>query len=568
MWAGLESKLHAILARYASAAADQPVLLGIFAVLLLAGTLAVIVAVLRGRSRHAYWWGVALVVADFLFSWGDDTYTHVFRIAAIADQLRQGAPSLMLVDPGSGEGLPTFVYYSVVPYLLPVLLDLAGIPAMIAFKAVGALQFVVMALGLSALIEQTPGESRDSRRREYLIALLFVSAAYVYSLWCTRASLAEFWVASLVPWTVRYLIVPNGKRPLVALFALQAAGHPIVLLHGLVCALLVAYALARTSLREMAGRAAGPLLVALVLASPYWLPQFLWQDLILGPAGLPTKFADTFLTLGDLLDPRYVRSIGLWMPLGIAAILVVARARMSPRFWLLAAATAATLAIETIYLRPVAVHLPMLSLSLFVWRLLFPAAFLAFGALLVGVRETPAMQPWHLAPLAILSVVSMAWVMASLAPNYIPKLGASRDDRQARLQHYAGAPVWGVREFLPNTARLPQLCPADAELQTASYRELRQGLTAERAFVAVPQGPVGIVDYRANGVDLAVAACGEKLVLGPLQPGARLQVDERALDWLLLIRLISLAAMLVLPWAWPVTATAGRTPQSRGRPRD
>src|SRR5258707_10703255 len=326
MWQGLENKLHSIVARYASVAADQPVLLGIFAALLGVGTLAVIVAVLRGRARQAYWWGVALVVADFLFSWGDDTYTHVFRIAAIADQIRQGAPSLMLVDPGSGEGLPTFVYYSIVPYLLPVLLDLAGIPAMIAFKAVGALQFVVMALGLSALVERTPGDPRDGGRREYLIALLFVSAAYVYSLWCTRASLAEFWVASLVPWTARYLIVPTGKRPLVALvalFALQAAGHPIVLLHGLVCAVLVAYALARTSLREMAGRVVGPLLIALVLASPYWLPQFLWQDLILGPARLPTKFVDTFLTLGALLDPRYLRSIGILMPLGIAAILLV-----------------------------------------------------------------------------------------------------------------------------------------------------------------------------------------------------------------------------------------------------
>jgi hypothetical protein len=124
-----------------------------------------------------------------------------------------------------------------------------------------------------------------------------------------------------------------------------------------------------------------------------------------------------------------------------------------------------------------------------------------------------------------------------------------------------------VREFLPNTARLPRLCPADAELQTTNYRELRRGLTVQRTFVAVPQGPIGIVDYRANGVDLAVAACGERLVLGPLQPGASLQVDERTLDWLLLIRLISLAAMLVLPWAWPAAATAGRTPQSRGRPR-
>lgn len=568
MWQSLDSKLHAVLARYMSAAADQPVLLGIFAALLVSGTLAVVVAIVRGRSRQAYWCGVALVVGDFLFAWGDDTYTHVFRIAAIADQLREGAPSLMLIDPASGEGLPTFVYYSIVPYLLPVLLDLVGVPAVIAFKVVGALLFVVMAAGLGALIEQTSGDDRDRGRKEYLVALLFVSAGYVYALWCTRASLAEFWVASLIPWTARYLVVPDGRRPLVVLFALQAAGHPIVLLHGLIGALPVAWALARTSLLEMARRAALPLLIALVLASPYWLPQFFWQTLILGPAALPTKFADTFLALRDLVDPRHFRNIGPWMPLGIAAFIFVARGRMSLPFWLLAAATAGILAIETTYLRPAAVHLPMLALSLFVWRLLFPAAFLAFGTLLVGVRDMPTTRLRGLAPLAILSVLSMVWVMASLAPGYLPKLTAGGSDRQARAQHYASAPVWGVREFKPDTARLPRLCPADGDLQRASYLELRGGLTTERAFIAVPQGPIGIVDYRADGRDLAVAACGEKLVLGPLQGGARLQVDESRLDWLLLARLVSLGAMLVLPFAWSATAIAGRTSRSRGRSPD
>src|SRR4051812_48799480 len=141
MWQSLDSKLQSILGRYSSVAADQPVLLGVFAALLLAGALAVVVAGVRGRGRQAYWDAVALIVADFALSWGDDTYTHVFRIAAIADQLRAGAPSLMLLDPADGNVLPVFVYYSLVPYLLPVLLDLAGLPAVIAYKAVGALQF-------------------------------------------------------------------------------------------------------------------------------------------------------------------------------------------------------------------------------------------------------------------------------------------------------------------------------------------------------------------------------------------------------------------------------------------
>jgi hypothetical protein len=547
-------KLPAITGRYAAIAGEQPSLLAAFAILLLAGVLAAIVAILRGRAREAYWWTVGVIVADFALSWGDDTYTHVFRIAAIADQLRGGAPSLMLVDPAGGEVLPTFVYYSLVPYILPVLLDLAGLPAMLAFKAVGALQFVVMALGLSALIERTVPESRDGGRSEHLVALLFVSAGYVYALWCTRAALAEFWVASLIPWAARYLVVANGQRMLVMLFALQAAAHPIVLLHGLVGEFLVAYGLARTPLLEMIRRAGGPLLLALSLASPFWLPQFLWQDLILGPAGLPARFADTFLTAGELVDPRSVRSIGIWLPLGLLAVLLTARLRLSARFWLLTSAALATVAIETVYLRPVAVHLPLLSLSLFVWRLSIPAAFLAFGALLVGVREAPAPRFDPLAPLAILSVLAMAWVMASLAPAYLRKLAVSGDDAFARAQHHDSRPVWGVREFLPNYARVATLCPPETEVEVVSYEALRAGVTSQRAFLAVPRAPLGIVDYLAGAISLAPAACGDNLMLGPVAPGTRLRVGERWLDGLLLIRLLSLLVIVLLPLARPASA--------------
>src|SRR5262245_49087800 len=114
-------KLQSILARYTVMVADHPVLLGVFAAVLLVCTLAVVVSILRGRSRTAYWWAVGLIVADFCLSWGDDTFTHVFRIATLADQVRAGLLSQLLVDPASGEALPVFVYYSLVPYLLPVL---------------------------------------------------------------------------------------------------------------------------------------------------------------------------------------------------------------------------------------------------------------------------------------------------------------------------------------------------------------------------------------------------------------------------------------------------------------
>ncbi len=125
-----------------------------------------------------------------------------------------------------------------------------------------------------------------------------------------------------------------------------------------------------------------PAIVAVVLSAPFWLPQFLWQDLILGPKGLPVPFSDSFLTFLEVINPRTTRTIGIWMPLAILLLIAAARARLSVRTWASIVACFAIAALQTVYLYGLARRVPTLELSLFVWRLAFPAAFLAFGALL------------------------------------------------------------------------------------------------------------------------------------------------------------------------------------------
>jgi hypothetical protein len=53
------------------------------------------------------------------------------------------------------------------------------------------------------------------------------------------------------------------------------------------------------------------------------------------------------------------------------------------------------------------------------------------------------------------------------------------------------------------------------------------------------------------------------MVLGPLPAGTRVSVGETWLDGLLVIRLLALAAFVILPFAWPArrqrAAIAGRT---------
>ena len=63
-------------------------------------------------------------------------------------------------------------------------------------------------------------------------------------------------------------------------------------------------------------------------------------------------------------------------------------------------------------------------------------------------------------------------------------------------------------------------------------------------------GPIGLVSYRQGDGAATAGACGQDLVLGPLQPGRKLTVSESWLDVLFYVRgldlLVVLAGMFVL----------------------
>jgi len=503
-----------------------------------------------GQPRRAFWCAVATILVDFVFSWGDDTFTHIYRISALAEQVRHGALSQFLVNPTTGETLPVFVYYNVLPYVIPTVLNLAGVSAFYAFKLVMCGHFLVMALGLQALIARTAAADASPRQRELdqLVAFLFVTANYVYCLWCTRGALAELWVYCLVPWVVNAALAPRAERSTTILLFLQICGHPIVLLQSLVAEAVVAFSLSKMGPLDLLRRGVVPVVAAVALASPFWLPQFLWQDFILGPKGLPVTFADSFLTFLEVINPRNTRTIGVWMPLALLLLIALARARLSARVWVAIATCLAVVVLQTVYLYGLALRVPTLELSLFVWRLAFPAAFLAFGALLAGWREVTWPVQWGLGPIATLSLVGMMLVVIDFAPSHIATLSKGMDDRRALVDYDRGAGIWGVREFFPNYATTSRACEAVQGAKRATFNELRAGLKAEAPFLVVRHAPVGLVDYRADGAALSPAGCDADLVLGPLSPGAMVTISEARVDVLLWIRVLGFAAALLIAW--------------------
>jgi hypothetical protein len=508
---------------------------------------------LHPRTRAAFWCVAALIAAFQILPPGYDGQDHAHRIVALADQVRAGASSLLLADHATGSVLPVFVYYSILPYLPSVALNLAGVPAFIALKLVTAAALLVLAAGLQAVIEQLPD---DRRRQGYLLGVILLSANYVFGLWVMRAALAEIWVYALIPWVM--VAVLKGRPPLLfALLLAQLCAHPIVFGHALGAELLVAGAMAPPDWRRTLRTGLPALIAALVCSAPFWLPQLLWRDFILGTSGLPVRFADTFFTWSELATPLHPQTLGLWLPITLALMLVPWGRRLPTRVWLLAAAFVATLAIQTRPLFAIADSLLLLSLSLFVWRLMLPAAFIGFGALLLGWPAASVRASRLLYGLTLLALATMSVTMIIAIPSSVGFWSSGAvDDRVARRQYVDSVQGWGVREYAPNYARLPSACDiAPAELREASVADLRRGVPATVPYLSIRGAPFGMVTYQANGTELIPRACGDRLRLGPVPRGAEVRMSEAGLDRLLLLRL---AIILVISLTLALVLTARR----------
>lgn len=529
--------------------------LGAMGLLVLLGAL----FIWRGRGDFAFWSCVSIILVNLVFFFGEDLNHHVYRTIVLAEQIRLGHLSLILINPTDGEALPTFVYYSFLPYLPGVALKLLGFSAHAAVKLALGGELLIMALGLKFLVDATV----RARNRDlgYLTATLFLCANYVFCLWTARMALAEIWVYSLVPWVALFLVQGRSIRSLTALLFLQAAAHPIVFAQAVATAFLVAWALEREPFPAMVRRLVVAGLLAAIGAAAFWVPQFLWKGYILGTSHLPAAFPETFLPLSQALGPRYVRSLGWWLPLAVPLMIVTMGLRISWRAWLLSLGFAAGLALQTEPLQPIAVHIPLLSYSLFIWRLMLPVAFLGFGALLSGWGQQDSPR-WPLALLAVLSLATMTSILLGAAQVNLPRFFAMDGDAAWYRAYIEHPSPWGRNEFLPNYADLPSACDVAAtDRQQASFADLEAGTVVTNHYLAVAQAPHGIVDYTMNGWPPPQRACNDTLILGPLQPGSTVRASTAKMTALLWLRV---ATLVIVLGALAVSGSLGRRRASRG----
>ncbi len=113
----------------------------------------------------------------------------------------------------------------------------------------------------------------------------------------------------------------------------RLCGHPIIMMQTLVAEVLVAYTLTGLTCVGLIRRGFVPVMVALVLGAPFWLPQSLWQGVILGPAAPADGLPRSFMTLAEMMRPLNDHTVGAMAAARhSAAGLHLARA-LSVRVW-------------------------------------------------------------------------------------------------------------------------------------------------------------------------------------------------------------------------------------------
>lgn len=471
--------------------------------------------------------GLAFLV---IFGIGDDTFVHAFRTLAVADQFRNA--KLDLFGDVGGYTLPVFYFYTTLPYSLAAPLTFIGIPSVQAVNIVSASFLLILAYGIKDLVSLVyVGPDRSGTMAAFFSAL-FLGSNYVYQNFVVRAALPEAMAYALVPFAVAALL-RNSYMLAMAIIALQIIAHPPIFPQALFLQVVLILTFAKVTAR-FSVRALLSVCGALLLSSPAWLPAFAHRHSILGIDNLPVTFEQTFLTPTELLNPLAFNSIGPYLLIMVFVALYRFGRSFDIRTTILFILFACVFLWQSTLLRGMVVDIPLMDISLFIWRWMFVAAMLGMFAVFLAWRGCVTSTP-----LAIVLALSIA---QSLIVATSQSRGLMFRDAEV-LSHFktTGARnAYGIGEFLPDYRELPDRCDliTGESVTTLSFPTLREQPIVVDKPVLLRDAPIGIVRYTLDGRSVALAHCDGDLVLnvsggkGTLKVSGDLMVSWPALKYL------------------------------------
>ena len=527
--------------------AAAPYLAGVYAlVALFFGLFAA--ALLRGRYTAASRFIALALATAILFDVGHDLHDHVGRLLLLKEGLTGGSPSLF-VEVGD-VSLPVFYYYSTGVYVFALPLTALGLSAVMALRIVMVGFFLAMAFGARRLFAGIVAQEGDRGEGAGLLAIVFLTANYVYLDFAHRNAFPEAAVYALIPLVVLAL---RAERTLlaVALVALQASLHPAVFPQAATAAVLAHLVLTPRPLPREALRLLLVFAAGVVLSSPSWVLAFANKDEIAGVDGLPVAFEDTFLRVTDIFRFHHYASPGLALFVLLPLVFWTCRGRRGAAGLLLVAAVA-TLVLQLEIAKPLVRLIPLADLGLFIWRWMFVTIW--FGVLALAVAWCAGMERWGVRALVLIAgLLAVVLVGLRIEPAASDNAYAGYADPDR-----AGTGAWGFGEYYPRYGTPPEDCAAlgAGESRRVPFSALTapDGVTSALPL-AVPGAPVGIVSYSADGAPVVGIGCDDTLYLQPPAPGAasvfRAEPDLALRHPVLKVLFPVLPLILtLLAWAW------------------
>lgn len=493
----------------------------------------------NGRNKISLVPLFAIISAGIITVSGQDSWHHIARTIILADQAKSANLDLLFNNYMHGETLPIFLYYSIIPYVPPALLNLAGIPAATAYKLALIGYLGIFLLGI---INLASSRTKNDRHASLLAILLLIGSNYIVGLWLIRSALAEILSFSLVPWIVSALMrSPSSSPTTFLLLTLQAAIHPILMLHSLLAEFVGAWALSRGKVIDLIRNNTLILACSLLASSPFWLPAVVYRSAILGPEALPIKFYDTFLSLSDLINPLS------WKTPGLALFVVTLVAIIRPKGKYVVITTllfCMTLFVQTTYGRFIGSRLPLVDSSIFIWRLLFVTSFLGFILFLlisshINLGTKRSLSLW------VIITVSMFTITSVKSGNFL-KAQSNETELRSYLEVNRS---WGIAEYFPDYRNLPSACSImnnSSSIQSEfaaidNKNGIKIGGTGPKQMLAIPKAPLKFVSYKFNGTKIQpLGSCNDSLIFGPLTKPGLFAIDKTSIIAISWIRLVAI----------------------------
>lgn len=489
------------------------------------GCITFIIAALRNRPQTLFFTLTLSITSLIVVSNGQDTAIHAWRSLYLFESLKAGNLDLLLtLDKTS---LPVFYFYSPLTYELSWPFLWIGFTALQSTRLIASLGFILMAYSTRTMICRAIDPLAQDYKTASLLSVAFLSANYVYHNYLTRGALPEALSYALVS-VIIVSLLDNKYFLSMLLIALQIMVHPVLFVQSFSAEAVILIMLDKRFFLKI-WRIASVYGSAMVLSSPLWLFGLVNKASIDGIKGLPIKFEDTFVSLASIISLEDYRCVGIFI-LSIVLIMMINTHRVLTWQTILGIiAFTATLLIQLEPFKPWISSLPIINLSLFIWRWSFVSAII--GVTIIAVLWKKCTGRFIVHTLVILSAIPVYNVLEirMTTANFFkpdPELHTGFKELFAKRDGYH---TWGFGEFMPNYTTMPDGCKrVDKDhSQLVDYALLREKPMVVNGTVAIPIAPIGIVKYLRDGEqaqDLSV--CDRQLLIPVNRPQTTIAAQE------------------------------------------